>query len=155
MSKCRVTKSSVGVSQSPYRRDGALRHLLTTADAAKELQLSVWRVRQLAEQGDLPFDLTRSGQFIFKLKDVRGCRDQRADRDARPRDERLRLVRCQMLKAPLEPRQLDLLGRRMAHLVRDRGERALSDRRTKRADFGVECRESDRSDSVNRKRAQG
>jgi hypothetical protein len=152
MSDFKVAKSSTVVSPIAYRRDVAHRHLLTTADAAQELQVSRWRVIQLAEQGDLACDLTRSGQFIFTLKAVRALRDRRADHNARPRAEQLRAVRCRMLKAPLEPRQLNLLGRRHMRLVTSsQSERSLYDCGTKDARSGAESRESERRSSVNRK----
>lgn len=98
MSVFKIAKNPSLVRSVPHRRDGAVRYLLSTADAAKELHVSRWRVLQFAEQGDLPCELMRSGQFVFKLKDVRRLRDVRADQAARSRDERLRLVRCRMLK---------------------------------------------------------
>jgi excisionase family DNA binding protein len=47
-----------------------LGELLTTADVAKELQVSTDLVRQLARAGRLPALTTRSGQRIYRLADV-------------------------------------------------------------------------------------
>jgi excisionase family DNA binding protein len=47
-----------------------LGEILTTADVAKELQVSTDLVRQLARAGRLPALTTRSGQRIYFLADV-------------------------------------------------------------------------------------
>ena len=123
MSVFKIAKNPSLVRSVPHRRDGALRYLLSTADAAKELHLSRWRVLQLAEQGELPCDLMRSGQFVFKLKDVRRLRDARSDQAATSRDERLRLVRCRMLTVAASgtAQQLELDFTTRLRLVGSRG----------------------------------
>lgn len=144
MSHFTIPKSPSEVCRVANKR-AAPRRLLTTADAAKELHLSRWRVLQLAEQGDLPFEFTRSGQYIYHLTDVRRVRDHRSDRQAQPRAVQLQAVRVRMLKATPAPRQVAL------RLVRSGSERSFNSCGTKRARSGAECGTSDRRDSVNTK----
>jgi excisionase family DNA binding protein len=52
--------------------------ILTTGDAAKELQVSSDFVRKLAREGRLPALMTRSGQRLFCLDDIEALVRQRA-----------------------------------------------------------------------------
>lgn len=47
-----------------------MEELLTTRDAAKQLDRSVERVRDYERTGKLPSQRTRSGQRLFKASDV-------------------------------------------------------------------------------------
>lgn len=47
-----------------------MEQLLTTRDAAKQLDRSVERVRHYERDGRLPAQRTRSGQRLFKASDV-------------------------------------------------------------------------------------
>jgi excisionase family DNA binding protein len=97
---------------------------LTTDDAAKLLAVSTRWVRWLARHGELPCELTESGQRIFKRSEVRRVLIQRTEDQARQRPAVLRAVRVRMLKAGFEPRQLSFLPR-LLKLVAGSGERAL------------------------------
>lgn len=52
--------------------------LLSTSDAANELELSSDRVRQLAKNGRLPAMRTRSGTYVFVAEDVAHFKERRA-----------------------------------------------------------------------------
>ena len=54
--------------------------LLGVADAATKLGLTPARVRQLADQGELPSFRTASGVRIFREKDVERLMAKRAER---------------------------------------------------------------------------
>jgi len=82
--------------------------LLTTLDAAKQLRYSRSRIRQLALAGQLRFELTKGGQFIFHEHDVHRFLEQRAEARTQSRAARLRAVRVTMLKAGIQPRQLEM-----------------------------------------------
>lgn len=124
---------------------------LTTADAARLLAVSTRWVRWLARQGELPCELTESGQRIFKRSDVRRVLIQRTEDQARTRPMVLRAVRVRMLKAGFEPRQMSFLPR-LLKLV-SRSERALPEAEVKAARTGEIFAESDTGGSVNRKAA--
>lgn len=47
-----------------------MEELLTTSDAARELNRSADRVRDYEREGKLPAQKTRSGQRLFKTSDV-------------------------------------------------------------------------------------
>lgn len=51
--------------------------LLSTSDAANELELSSDRVRQLAKNGRLPAMRTRSGVYVFVAEDVAHFKEKR------------------------------------------------------------------------------
>ena len=97
---------------------------LTTADAARMLQVTVYGVRWLAQSRHLAGERTLSGQWIFRSEDVERAMVQRGRWRVQRRSERLRDVRIQMLKAGLGPRQLALFRRAD-------GERSLLDRAVK------------------------
>jgi len=125
---------------------------LTTQDAAIQLGISVWGVRFLARQGELGYEVTRGGQFLFTLADVQRCLVARAAARNRPRMAQLQAVRVTMLKAGPEPRQLALFPRRSRlRLVSSTSESALPDRGAKAGDSGAESRASDKRSLVNRK----
>ena len=50
--------------------------ILTTSDVAKILDRSVDRVRDYEREGKLPAQRTRSGQRLFKLRDVEALAKQ-------------------------------------------------------------------------------
>lgn len=60
------------------------REILTTNDAAQDLDMSVSGVRKLADQGVLPFMRTRKGQRLFWADDVaRVLRERKAKAKAK------------------------------------------------------------------------
>ena len=129
---------------------------LTTADAALLLDVTTRWVRWLARAGELPCEVTQSGQRMFRRGDVERALIQRATVQARSRPQMLRAVRVQMLKAGYEPRQMSFL--RHLKLVRsgDRdSERAVPQAEVKAARSFDERRGSDTSHYVNRKIAGG
>ena len=56
------------------------REILTTRDAAKEIELTPDPTRQLARSGRLPALQTRGGQYIFLGEDVARFKIERARR---------------------------------------------------------------------------
>jgi helix-turn-helix protein len=87
---------------------------LTTADAARMLQMTVHGVRWLARQGRLASEATVSGQRLFRLGDVLRLVEQRAA-------ARLTRVVTRPSRTPIgEPRQLSLFGRARLRLVAER-----------------------------------
>jgi len=94
---------------------------LTTADAARMLERSVDGVRWLARQGQLPYERTLSGQFLFRAGVVQRVVAQRAVARTRNRSARLQALRPRMLRVGLEPRQLCLDFSARLSLVGSRG----------------------------------
>jgi len=80
------------------------RQLLTTADAARMLLITVHGVRWLARNGRLPYEATASGQRLFKVDDVVALLERR-------RQGRLTSVPADRVIAVARPRQLTLLRR--------------------------------------------
>ncbi len=78
---------------------------LTTADAARALQVTPRWVRWLARMKELPCTQTRSGLWLFRESDVLRLAERRAKARGRGQAVWWAVVRPQMLKATLEPRQ--------------------------------------------------
>ena len=55
-----------------------IREILTTHDAAKEIDLTPDRTRQLARSGRLPALRTRCGQYLFMGEDIARFKIERA-----------------------------------------------------------------------------
>ncbi len=127
-----------------------LPRLLTSSDAAKVLGLHRRTVRKLARRGDLGFERTRSGQFIFRIGEVQRCCLQRADARTRSRAETLVRIHLQMAKAGIEPQQLSFLHGVGLRIVA-RGERLRPEQAPKPARTFEEISGSDMKSSVNRK----
>jgi excisionase family DNA binding protein len=75
---------------------------LTTANARRALRVSAGGVRDLVRRGQLPYERTRSGQFLFREEDVLALVSKRAAATlvtVRPSRRR-----------PQGPRQLDMFG---------------------------------------------
>src|SRR5438046_2598424 len=105
---------------------------LTTADAAKRLDLTPRGVRWLARQQRLVSERTASGQWLFPREEIRRVLLARAEDRAQSRSAALRAVRCRMVRAHLEPRQLSMLPRLERTLVEAAtGERSLPDAEVK------------------------
>lgn len=63
-----VTISAMGIQETKT---------LLCSDAARILNLSVMRIRQLADGGSLPCERTRSGVRLFRFQDVERLRVER------------------------------------------------------------------------------
>jgi hypothetical protein len=92
--------------------------LVTTADAARMLEVSRWTVRWFARQRQLlVYQTTRSGQRLFRKGDVERLSDQR--REARLTG--VKVLRPKKVGVPGEPQQLALFtaapARKMAKAV--------------------------------------
>lgn len=86
---------------------------LTTQDAARVLRMTDAGVRYLAHHRQLPFERTRSGQFLFRSDDVERIAGERAH-------GALATIRPQMLKTQSGPRQLFLFGTHALAMAADR-----------------------------------
>lgn len=81
--------------------------LVTTADAARMLEVSAWTVRWFARQGYLPtYQTTKSGQRLFRKGEVERLSDQRRE----ARFHGVRVLRPRKLGVPGQPRQLSLFA---------------------------------------------
>lgn len=129
---------------------------LTTQDAATQLALTTRGVRWLATRGELAYEMTRSGQFIFHHADVQRFLVQRADARNQPRAAQLQALRVVMLKADVEPRQLSLFAARRPRLrLVASSERALPDPEANRVNLRADSAGSHTGSSVNRKAGGG
>jgi excisionase family DNA binding protein len=124
---------------------------LTTADVARVFGVSTGLIRRLARRAELAAEMTEGGQRFFRRDAVRRALVERMEARGRSRPVVLALVRVQMLKAGVEPRQLDLLSR---FRIVGRGERGVPHAEPKVARSFDQSRESDREGYVNRKAAR-
>jgi hypothetical protein len=101
---------------------------LTTADAARMLQVTRHGVRWLVRQGKLACERMTSGQMIFRHSEVVRLVDVRAT---------ARLSRVPAVDSPITaPRQLSLFGTARLRLIRrEKSESVLRDRVANAADF--------------------
>lgn len=83
---------------------------VTTGGAARLLQVTRQAVLKLARGGQLPYEQTISGQFLFRYGQVMKAVEQRAASRVQRRGTLLAAVRMRMLKAAAagEARQLTL-----------------------------------------------
>ena len=105
MSEFRVTKKSPEFCHVADRFAGCL---LTTADAARMLEISRWSVRWLAREGQLSYQRTRSGVRLFWEGEVQRL----VARRAAARLRRVTAFRPKLLTFSGQPRQLSLFGAR-------------------------------------------
>lgn len=117
MANFSVAKTTSAVGHVLHRPEA---QWLTTADAARMLQVSDRGVRWLAQRGGLRFEATESGQRLFRYGDVARLVEQRAH---------ARLVGLMPQRMPDEgPRQLSLFGKARLRLVDvDTSETSLPD----------------------------
>jgi len=85
------------------------------------LERSVKGVRWLARHGRLPYEQTRSGQFLFREGIVRRVVEQRAANRINSRAQMLLAVRPRMVRVGVAPRQLELDFSARLTLVGSRG----------------------------------
>lgn len=131
---------------------------LTTGDVAKMLGVSPRWVRWLARHGALSFELTESGQRVFRRSDIHRAERVRMDARARRRPALLVVARIRMLKADTEPRQLALFARKSKLKAVPRpapGERSLPHAEAKATGSFEKRHESDTGDYVDRPIAVG
>jgi hypothetical protein len=123
---------------------------LTTLDVARVLAVTTRWVRWLARHGELPCEVTASGQHLFRRDEVRRVLITRTEARARSRPAQLAAVRVRMLKAGYEPRQLSFLSGLGLRIVARR-ERADPQAEVKAARSREESIGSEKERSVNRK----
>jgi hypothetical protein len=116
--------------------------LVTTAVAARILNLTPDGVRWLARTRQLPFEDTGTPQRLYRRSEVLRLASKRADARGQRREELLAEVRPQMVRAGLSPRQLRI---RVVRGKVARGESVLRDPGVKVARSGAIDRESDKS----------
>ena len=126
---------------------------LTSADVARFIGRTTRWVRWLARHGELPCEVTESGQRLFRRGEVQRYLLQRQDDEARSRSSKLAIVRIRMLKAGFEPRQMGLpLWKRPRPTLVDPGERPVPEAEVKATRSGGKPHESESPRYVNRKR---
>jgi len=127
---------------------------LTTEDVAKVLDITTRWVRWLARAGELPCEVTESGQRIFRRADIRRVLIQRTEDRTCSRPALLAAVRVRMLKVGYEPRQLAFWRGPGARIVA-RGERPDPHAEVKAMRSGVLTRRSEKQRYVDRRIAGG
>lgn len=94
---------------------GRLPQVVTTAVAARMLQITPDGVRWLARTHQLAFELTGSCQRVYRRSEILRVAQARTEARGRRRQELLADVRPHVLRAPLRPTQLRIriVGRKV------------------------------------------